>query len=105
MSEDGKKVIKVSQEVSAKLPKRLVLALSGMGVILEVRETAPTILELGEALILETAVETEKISNFFEEDKRQQDEKSKLVGKYVPRKIGKPCRAKINNIKGKRYGR
>ena len=66
MSEDGKKVIKVSQEVSAKLPKRLVLALSGMGVILEVRETAPTILELGEALILETAVETEKISNFFE---------------------------------------
>lgn len=105
MSEDNKKVIKVSQEISERIPKKLILALSAMGVVLEVEESYQTIQEIGEQLILKTAVETEKISNFFEEDKRQQDEKSKLVGKYAPRKIGEPCKAKVDKIKGKRYGR
>ena len=105
MSEDNKKVIAVSEEVKKKIPARLEAALAASGIEIIIRESAPTIVEIAEELTLEMSVEVHDVSNFLEDDKRKQDEKSRLVAKYAPRTIGKPSRAKVSYIKGKRYGR
>lgn len=105
MSEGNKKVIVVSGEVRKKIPARLEAALVVAGVEIIVRESSPAVLETAEELTLEMSVEVHDVSNFLEDDKRKQDEKSRLVAKYAPRTIGKPSKAKVSYIKGKRYGR
>ena len=105
MSEDNKKVIAVSEEVKKKIPARLEAALVAAGIEMIVRKGPPTVIEIAEELTLEMSVEVHDVSNFLEDDKRKQDEKSRLVAKYAPRTIGKPSRAKVSYIKGKRYGR
>ena len=105
MSEENKKAIAVSEEVRKKIPAHLEAALVAAGIEIIVRESPPAVVEIAEDISLEMMVETQNVSNFLEEDKKKQDEKSRLVGKYAPRKMGKPSKAKFNNIKGKRYGR
>lgn len=105
MTEDNKKIIVVGAKVSEKIPVHMKAALAASGIEIMIRESAPTIVEIAEDITLEMMVETHKVSNFLEEDKKKQDENSRFVAKYAPRTIGKPSKAKVNYIKGKRYGR
>lgn len=105
MTEDNKKIIVVGAKVSEKIPVHMKAALAASGIEIMIRESSPAVLETAEELTLEMPVEVHDVSNFLEDDKRKQDEKSRLVAKYAPRTIGKPSKAKVNYIKGKRYGR
>ena len=104
MSEEKRKVIFVSEKIDAKIPDQLRAKLDEMGVEVEIVQKAPVAMDLVDEIFVETMKETLKMEVLLEEDLKKQDEKSKSE-RYVPKRIGDVSKAKIKNVRGKRYGR
>ncbi len=116
MSEQKKKVILVSNKVNEKITDELRLRLEAQGIEVEVKDKEtmtkeelqeieavfkckePTLSEINDEMV-RMAAENVKIS----EDSMKYD--NKKTKKYVPKKIGEENKAKVKNVRGKRYGR
>ena len=120
MNEEKIKVIFVSEKTDVKIPDQLRAKLDEMGVEVEIAQKAtierePTEEELIEMMtdVLREPTEEELIEMMKDALRepvlpegyiKQQDENF-VPKKYVPKKIGKISKAKVKDIRGKRYGR
>ena len=116
MSEQKKKVILVSNKVNEKITDELRLRLEAQGIEVEVKDKEsmtkeevqeieavfkckePTLSEINDEMV---RMVTENIK-IFEDPIKYNNKKPK---KYVPKKIGEESKAKVKNVRGKRYGR
>lgn len=121
MSEQKKKVIFVSNKVNEKIAEELRVRLEAQGIEVEVKDRESmtkeeiqeieVVLEYKEPMLSESyddmllkAGEKVRVSNdMMKYDNKKQNEYASK--KRVPRKIGKECKEKVKNIRGKRYGR
>ena len=98
----GKKIIEVSVDASGKISGTLRDKLEseyGIEVVVIEEEKVPTIADLAENMTLELANKAVKLEEVFD------DNWNNKVNHRAPKKIGQPCKAKLKNIRGKRYGR
>lgn len=116
MSEQKEKVIIVSNKVNEKIADELRLRLEAQGIKVKVKDKEsmtkeevqeidvvfkckePTLSEINDEVVRMVA-ENVKI---FEDPIKYNNKKTK---KYVPKKIGEESKAKVQNVRGKRYGR
>lgn len=102
LNKHGKKVMEISLDTAGKISGKLLDRLEneyGIEVVVIEEEKAPTITDLAEKMTLELVNHAVKLEEVFDENF---DNK---VKHRVPKKIGSPCKAKYNKIRGKRYGR
>ena len=103
MNEEKRKVIFVSEKTDVKIPDQLRAKLDEMGVEVEIAQKA-TIREPTEEELIEMMKDALREPVLPEGYIKQQDENF-VPKKYVPKKMGKISKAKVKDIRGKRYGR
>ncbi len=97
---NGKKIMEVSLDTAGKISAKLRDRLEneyGIKVVVIEEEKVSTITDLAENMTLELVNHAVKLEEVFDLDDK--------VKHRVPKKIGTPCKAKYNKIRGKRYGR
>ena len=104
MSEEKIKVIFVSEKTNVKIPDQLRAKLDEMGVEVEIAQKATIEREPTEGELIEMMKDALREQVLPEGYIKQQDENF-VPKKYVPKKMGKISKAKVKNIRGKRYGR
>ena len=115
MSEQKKKVILVSNKVNEKITDKLRERLEAHGIEVEIKDKESmtkeeiqeievmfkskeaTLSELNNEMIRMAAENVEILDDPVEYNKKPK--------KYVPKKIGEESKAKVKNVRGKRYGR
>ncbi len=99
---NGKKIIEVSVDAMGRISGTLRNKLKeehGVEVVVIEEEKVPTIADLAETMTLELVDRAVKLEEVFD------DNWNSKVNHRAPKKIGQPCKAKLKNIRGKRYGR
>ena len=99
---NGKKIIEVSVDAMGRISGTLRNKLKeehGVEVVVIEEEKVPTIADLAETMTLELVDRAVKLEEVFD------DNWNNKVNHRAPKKIGQPCKAKLKNIRGKRYGR
>ena len=104
MNEEKIKVIFVSEKTDVKIPDQLRAKLDEMGVEVEIAQKATIEREPTEEELIEMMKDALREPVLPEGYIKQQDENF-VPKKYVPKKIGKISKAKVKDIRGKRYGR
>ena len=104
MSEEKIKVIFVSEKTNVKIPDQLRAKLDEMGVEVEIAQKDTIEREPTEGELIEMMKDALREPVLPEGYIKQQDENF-VPKKYVPKKMGKISKAKVKNIRGKRYGR
>lgn len=104
MNEKKRKVIFVSEKTDVKIPDQLRAKLDEMGVEVEIAQKATIEREPTEEELIEMMKDALREPVLPEGYIEQQDENF-VPKKYVPKKMGKISKAKVKDIRGKRYGR
>ena len=104
MNEEKIKVIFVSEKTDVKIPDQLRAKLDEMGVEVEIAQKATIEREPTEEELIEMMKDALREPVLPEGYIKQQDENF-VPKKYVPKKMGKISKAKVKDIRGKRYGR
>jgi phage terminase large subunit-like protein len=120
MSEQKKKVIIVSNKVNEKITDELRLRLEAQGIKVEVKDKEsmtkeevqeievvfkckePTLAEINDKMVRMVIENVKIIEDPIKYNNKNNNKKPK---KYVPKKIGEESKAKVKNVRGKRYGR
>jgi glycine cleavage system pyridoxal-binding protein P len=115
MSEQKKKVIIVSNKVNEKITDELRARLEAHGIDVEVKDKETMTKEEAQEIEVMFKCKEPSLSAVSDEMIRMAAENAEILDdpveynkkpkKYVPKKIGEESKAKVKNIRGKRYGR
>lgn len=112
MGEQKKKVVLVSSKVNEKIAYELRARLNAQGIEVEIKDEESLTKE--EAQEIEDMCKKTTLSEVIDKMIKIDAEnvgiledpiKNKKIKKYMPKKIGNESKAKVKNVRGRRYGR